>query len=349
VAERLETVGAKMSSGALRDMAWVTVRSLTEEKVLDTTLSTFSAVLAKPAFIEKDLERTRETILSALQQEAESPAEIAQKAFYSALYNDHPYASNPNGTKESIKGITLKDIKDFHQQYYAASNAVIAMVGDLTLEQAHSIAQRTVADLPAGQHAKPLAEPQLAETSKIISLEHPSSQTHIHMGQPGIKRGDPDYFPLYVGNHILGGSGLVSILSGEVREKRGLSYSVYSYFIPMRVAGPFKLGAQTKNSQAQQAIKVMNETLQRYIAEGPTDEELKAAKDNISGGFPMKISSNSKIVEYLAMIGFYGLPLDYLDQLVPNVLAVSSEQIKEAFRKHVNPDRLVTVTVGQNK
>ena len=166
--------------------------------------------------------------------------------------------------------------------------------------------------------------------------------------QPGVKRGDPDYFSLYVGNHILGGSGLVSILSDEVREKRGLSYSVYSYFIPMHQKGPFQMGAQTRNSQADEAMQVMQKTLRDFIGKGPTDEQLKAAKNNISGGFPLKISSNKKIVQYLTMIGFYDLPLDYLNTLVPNVLAVTREQIRDAFGRRLTPDRFVTVTVGKN-
>ena len=169
------------------------------------------------------------------------------------------------------------------------------------------------------------------------------------MGQPGMQRGDPDYFVLYVGNHILGGSGLVSQLSEEVREKRGLSYSVYSYFSPMRRNGPFLVGAQTQNSKVQQAIDVMRATLRNYIDQGPTQDELDAAKQNITGGFPLRISSNSRIVEYLAMMGFYRLPLDYLDRFVERVNAVTREQIHEAFQRRLNLDRFVTVVVGDGQ
>lgn len=169
------------------------------------------------------------------------------------------------------------------------------------------------------------------------------------MGQPGMHRGDPDYFPLYVGNHILGGSGLVSQLSQEVREKRGLSYSVYSYFSPMRRSGPFIIGAQTKNSQVDEAVAVIQQTLQRYLDNGPTEQELIAAKQNISGGFPLRIASNSKIVEYLAMIAFYDLPLDFLETFVTKVEAVTREQIHQAFKRRLDPDGFVVVTVGNAK
>jgi zinc protease len=161
-----------------------------------------------------------------------------------------------------------------------------------------------------------------------------------------MRRGDPDYLPLYVGNHILGGSGLVSRISDEVREKRGLSYSAYSYFVPMRVAGPFTLGLQTRNENRAEALAVLRQTLARYVGEGPTDEELLAAKKNITGGFPLNIDSNSDILGYIAMIGFYGLPLDYLDTFNQRVEAVTAAQIRDAFARRVHPERMVTVTVG---
>ena len=161
-----------------------------------------------------------------------------------------------------------------------------------------------------------------------------------------MRRGDPDYFPLYVGNHILGGSGLVSLLTEEVREKRGLSYSVYSYFLPMREDGPFLMGLQTKNTQADKAREVLLETLSRFIQDGPSAKELAAAQKNITGGFPLRIAGNAKVVEYLAMIGFYGLPLDYLDRFTGRVEAVTAEQIRDAFARRIHPERLAVINVG---
>jgi zinc protease len=148
---------------------------------------------------------------------------------------------------------------------------------------------------------------------------------------------------------VLGGSGLVSLLSKEVRQKRGLSYSVYSYFLPMRQTGIFMVGLQTKNAQAQEALQVVNRTLQRFVDEGPTEEQLKAAKQNITGGFPLRIASNSKIIEYLAVIGFYDLPLDYLDTFNDKVEAVTAEQIRDAFQSRIHPDRMVTVLLGRQE
>ena len=166
------------------------------------------------------------------------------------------------------------------------------------------------------------------------------------MGQPGLTRDDADFFPLYVGNHILGGGGLVSIISDEIREKRGLSYSAYSFFRPMREAGTYQFGLQTRNDQAEHALEVLKQTLVDFVEQGPTEEQLIAAQKNITGGFALRLDSNSKIADYLAMIGFYNLPLNHLDTFNERVDAVTIEQIKAAYKKRIHPQKMVTILVG---
>jgi zinc protease len=163
-----------------------------------------------------------------------------------------------------------------------------------------------------------------------------------------MRRGDPDYLPLYLGNHILGGSGLVSRISDEIREKRGLSYSANSYFSPMAVEGPYLLSLQTKNDSTEEALTVLHATLAQFIAEGPTEAELIAAKKNITGGFALNIDSNKDILGYIAMIGFYALPLDYLDTFIDQINAVSVAQIHDAFKRRIHPDKMVLITVGED-
>jgi zinc protease len=178
-------------------------------------------------------------------------------------------------------------------------------------------------------------------------IEHQATQTHLLLGQPGMRRGDPDYFALYLGNHILGGSGLVSRISDEIREKRGLSYSAYSAFSPMAAEGPYLFSLQTKNDSREEALEVLRATLARFIAEGPSEAELTAAKKNITGGFALNIDSNKDILGYIAVIGFYGLPLDYLDTFIERVNAVSAAQIHDAFQRRVQPERMALITVGE--
>jgi len=346
LAERMEGVGASFSTGSERDMAWATVRSLTESKALNTALETLSAVIAKPRFDAADFKRIREAMQIGLRQSEQNPGTVASKAFYAKVFAGHPYASHPGGTQEALSAMVRDDLIRMHSTYYVGRNAVVAIVGAIGREQAEKIATQVTAGLAKGQPAPLLPEVSVATKGVTEQINFPSSQSHIRLGQPGIKRGDPDYFVLYVGNHILGGGGLVSLLVEEVREKRGLSYSVYSYFSPMRQFGPFIMGAQTKNAQAQEALTVMRKTLQDFIDKGPTQEQLHASKQNITGGFPLRIASNRDIVGYLAMLGFYGLPLDYLETFVDKINAVTAEQIRDAFKRRVQPERFTTVVVG---
>jgi zinc protease len=345
IAERLEDDGVEIGNGALRDMAWYSVRSLTEPEALRVALETLAAVVAKPSLAEADVERTRQQMQIGLRRSLQSPGTVARRAFYRDVYGDHPYAHDPSGETESLARIGIADIKEFHHKYYVARNAVIAIVGALDRKQAEQVAEQLTAVLPEGEHA-PVVPTPAGPDRKRDHQSFPSSQSHIYLGQVGMARHDPDYFPLYVGNHVLGGSGLVSTLGEEVRNKRGLSYSVYSYFSPMRASGPFVMVAQTKNEQAEQADRVMRETLQRFIEQGPSEAELHAAIQNITGGFPLRISSNKKIVEYIAMMGFYDYPLDWLDTMVAKVEAVTVEKVRDAFRRRVDPQRLVSVVVG---
>lgn len=346
LAQRFDSLGAGLSVSSHRDMATVGLRSLTRKALLEPALETFALLLSQPDFPMQALERVRRQMLTGLQQQEQQPAEIASKAFYRTLYGSHPYASPTGGTRQSIETLRRSDVLDFYRRYYVAANATIAIVGDLDRGGAERLADTTVKGLPAGEPAPPLPAASPLQQPAQQHIEHPSSQTHILMGQPGIRRGDSDYFPLYVGNHILGGSGLVSRISEEVREKRGLSYSAYSYFSPMRAAGPFVLGLQTRNESAAEALAVLHETLIDFRNSGPTDEELIAAKRNITGGFPLKIDSNRDILGYIAMIGFYDLPLDYLDSFNSRVEAVTLEQIRDAFQRRIDPEKLITVTVG---
>jgi len=346
IAERMESVGAELGSGSLRDMTWVSVRTLTREPALGTALETLATVLGNPSFPAADLERLRKSTLVALRRSEQKPRSVAKQAFYRAVFGDHPYAGDPLGTKESVEALTREDLLQHYRRHYVAKNAVVALVGAVSREQAGRIAEQVTAGLAAGEPAPtlpPVADPQAQQLQR---LDFPSSQSHLLIGQPGMSRKDPDYFALYVGNHILGGNGLVSILSDEVREKRGLSYSVYSYFMPMRERGPFIMGLQTKNSQAEQAREVLLQTLERFMQQGPSAEELTASKQNITGGFPLRISSNGKIVEYLAVIGFYDLPLDYLERFNERVEAVTAEQIRDAFARRMHPEKFVTIVVG---
>jgi zinc protease len=347
IAEQFEGLGAQFGNDSQRDMATLTLRSLSEEKVLNAALETLTLVLTKPTFPADAFERERKRLLVGIEQRKQSPGDLADVAFYKNLFNSHPYATQPSGIENTVKALAVDDLKSFYQQYYVASNLVIAIVGNVDRKQAEQIANNLAKDLPKGNPAAPIPTVAALEKSEVIKIDHPSTQTHVLMGQPGVKRGDPDYYALYVGNHILGGSGLVSRLSDEIREKRGLAYSSYSFFMPMREFGPFQIGLQTRNDQTDEALKVVDSLLKDFVEKGPTEAELIASKKNITGGFPLRISSNKKILGYVAMIGFYGLPLDYLDTFNASVESLTVADIQDAFKRRVDPEKMVTVLVGK--
>lgn len=346
LAEQFESVGAQFSASASMDMTAISLRTITLEKPQQTALDLWLKVLTQPDFPQPAFERIQKLMLVALQGEKQDPESLANKAFYQALYGDHPYGQPANGTESSIPALKVADLKAFYQQYYVAKNGVLAMVGAVEREQAQALAEKIATALPTGAAAAPIPEVKPLTEAKTLKIPYPSAQAHILIGQIGNKRGDADFYTMYMGNQVLGGSGFASRLMKEVRTKRGLSYSVYSYFAPFAQLGVFELGLQTKLEQTDEALKVVRDTLQQFQREGATAEELEAAKKDITGGFPLRTANNSQIVEYVGMIGFYQLPLDYLDTFTSKVNALSNEAITEAFKRRVQPDKMVTVIVG---
>lgn len=349
IAEDFESVGAQLENSTSRDLSLVGVRTLTESRFLTPAIQTLKQVLTQPDFPEDAFQRELNRMKVAVKAREQSPAAIAGEAFNKAIYGDHPYASPVSGSKESLQKLTLDDIRAFYKQYYVASNATVSIVGNVERWQAEEIVKTILSDLPVGKKAAALPEvKQLTEAKKIV-IDFPSAQTHIFVGQPGTKRGDKDYFTLYVANHPFGGSGFSSRLVEVIREEHGLAYSVYSYFSPLRELGPFAMGMQTKTEQTQQALELLDEQLRKYIKEGPEEKELADSISNITGGFPLNIDSNGKLLEYISMIGFYNLPIDYLDHFIDNVRAVDVAMINEALKRRLHPDRMVTVVVGKQK
>jgi len=346
IADRLDQVGARLAISSRRDSASVALRSLTDPRYLQPAVETVARLLKEPSFAPDAVERVRQQMLTALQERAQSPGAIAQDAFFKALYGDHPYGSPADGTPASLNAITRADIQAFHRRYYTAANAVVAIVGDLDRPAAEQLANTLVGSLPKGEPMPPPPPVPALAASQIIRIPHPSSQSHILIGQLGVSRADPDYYALYLGNHVLGGNGLVSQLSQEIREKRGLAYGAYSAFSPMRQTGPFLINLQTRNDQADTALQVAQTTLHQFSADGPDPQMLEEARQNITGGFALDLAGNGKLANYLGLIAFYGLPLDYLQTFIATMNGISLEQVKTAWQRHIQPDRQIVVIVG---
>ncbi len=343
IADKLADVGAQISGGVELDRASVSLRTLSAVDKRDAALAVYHAVLSSPRFPTEVLERERARKIAALKESLTRPGVIASRAFWASLYPGHVYGRA--ATPESLAAITSDDLEQFYRRHYRASSAVVTLVGDLNRSEAERIAQTLTAGLPSGK-ATSRFEPLPIPRSGEQRLAHPAAQAHVLLGLPALKRGDPDFFALQVGNYTLGGGGFVSRLMREVREKRGFAYSVYSYFMPLEHRGPFQIGLQTKKEQADEALSVARDVLTGFLADGPTEEELVAAKQNLAGSFPLRLDSNRKILDHVAVIGFYDLPLDYLDTYVANVEKVTAEDVRAAFLRHVRLEHLVTVVVG---
>ena len=344
--DALSATGAVLGHGAERDMAFASLRTLAEGEHARRALELFVLALAKPRFDQSAIDRDKARTLVALKHKEQSPDAIAEDVFYASLYPGHPYGSPPEGTQASVTALSREDIRAFHARYYVARNAVIAIVGATNKAGASAIAEQLSQALPNGERAVALPAVALpkAETKHV---EFPSIQSHVMLGMPGVSRGDPDYFALLVGNHALGGNGLVSILFDEVRDKRGLSYSVSSYFIAMAQAGPFVAQLQTDRKQQDEALQVLHDTIGRFVEQGPPAGTIEAARSNLIDGFPLRVASNRQIAEYIAMIGFYDLPLDYLDSFTTKVAAVTPAAVKDAFTRRLPLKQLTSVVVGR--
>jgi zinc protease len=338
-------LGAGFGGSASSDRMSFTLRSLTYPDLLAKAVNLASRELGEPAFPDNVWQRERQRMVASLREANTRPATIAARAFGQAVFGTHPYGYDT--TEETLSRITVQDMREYYGVLLPC-RAKVSIVGAVKREQADQIASTLLSRLPGGscQPLAPVAEVNQLAAAAERNIPFASAQAHVLIGQPGYKRDDPDYFPLLVGNYILGGGGFVSRLSEEVRQKRGLSYSVYSYFAPGMHAGAFTLGLQTRPDQAAQAVQVSRDVVRSFVAEGPTAAEMKAAKDFLVGGFALRIDSNRKLLDNLANIAWYGLPLDYLDTWTRQVEKVTAAEIRAAMARKLQPDRMVTVVVG---
>lgn len=347
IASQFDQIGAQYGALSARDMAFVQLRTLTNEQSLRDATSLFSRIIQAPTFPQQSLTRIKNQILASLTRQQKLPQAIGKKYFFAASYKGHPYGTPTDGTIASIPIINRNDLINHYHRFYVGKNAIVALVGDIDRSTAEKISLRLTDALPAGESAPTLPTPPALKDTVNTHIEFDSAQTHIFLGGPSITRHDPDYIPLYVANYIFGGSGFGSILMEEIREKRGLAYVASSDLTAMNAPGPFIVNIQTRNDQASEALSITQNALTDFIKAGPTEEQLKKAKLQITGEFPLSIANNAAIVDHIASVGFYNLPDDYYVDFLTAIDQLTVEQVTHALQKHIHPDQLVTVTVGK--
>jgi|688.fasta_scaffold67357_4 zinc protease len=348
-ADAIAELGASISASASGERAIVRARSLSKPDILNPLLQLLVASVSKPIFDQSILIREKQRVSSAIQEGDTKPEVVLQKRFRQEVFGNYPLARSPS--IESVTAIKEGDLKRFHQDFYRQDRVIVNIVGNIDPAKAKQIAEQIVTSLPTKGHVIPSLPPLERspiepESKRLIRIPFQTQQTHIAMGMTAIARDNPDYFPLLVGNYVLGGGGFVSRLVGEVRDKRGFAYSVFSYFQPGRDTGTFEAGLQTRNDQADQALNVLQETIARFIEDGPSDAELAAAKANLTNGFPLRLDSNRKLLDNLSAITWNQLPLNTLDVWTQQVAAVKKDDVRNAFKRHLDMRRMISVLVG---
>jgi zinc protease len=349
LSEAWADLGSSFGASAGSDRMSFSLRSLSYPDLLAKSVALAARQMGEPSFPEAVWLRERQRIDASLKEANTRPATIAGRAFSQAVYGTHPYGYEM--TEQTLARIDVAQMRALYAGLMAPCRAKVSIVGAVTRAQADAMVGTLLSRVPNAGVTSCAALPAVAEVAPLskaedLRLPFVSAQAHVFIGQPGYKRDDPDFFTLTVGNYILGGGGFVSRLTNEVREKRGLSYSVYSYFAPGLHAGAFTVGLQTRPDQAVQAVQVSRDVIAKFVADGPTDAELKAAKDNLIGGFALRIDSNRKLLDNVANIAWNNLALDYLDTWTQQIDKVTTADIKAAFARKLQPEKMVTVVVG---
>lgn len=340
-------LGAQWAATATLDRFSITLRTLTRPDLLERAVALAARQLAAPAFEAAVWARERDRLIAAWREAQTQPDTLARRRYAEAVYRGHPYGVE--ATPDTWAAIDPAAMRAFYRRHARACDARLTLVGAIGREQAEAIATRLLAGWAAHGCAPLPAVPEVAplERSQDVRLPFPgAAQAQVLLGRPGIARHDPDHLPLLLANHILGGGGFTSRLMREIREQRGLTYGVFSHFLAGRHAGAFTVALQTRPDQADLAVALVRESLRRFTVEGPTDEEIAAAKASLINGFALRLDSNRKVLDQVAAVAWSDLPLDELDTWTTRLAAIDRETLLRAWRRVIDPERLVTVVVG---
>ena len=349
IADEIADLGANIGLSVSGERAILRIRSLSRKDLRERAVQLAAAMMSAPTYDAKIVEREKQRTITSLLEAETKPEYVLERRFKKSVYGNYPLANSP--TVKSVGSVSASDLMQFHKQFYRGDRMIVSIVGDVDRAQANEIVQTLLKRIP--QSGEPIAKLPELERSPVeplaqreIQIPFDSQQAHIAMGMTAVARSNPDYFPLLVGNYVLGGGGFVSRLMSEVREKRGLAYSVFSYLAPGKENGIFQAGLQTKSDQAGLALEVMSSTIAQFIADGPTPSELAAAKANLVNGYPLRIDNNRKLLDNVSSIAWNDLPLDTMEVWTKQVEAVTLDQVKTAFQKYLAMDRMKIVVLG---
>lgn len=342
---RLDELAIRLGFDADRDGFYASMRTLSERRTEAFRL--LSLALNQPRFDPEPLERVRGQILNNLKRAERDPNSIAGRTWFKLAFAGHPYALPNAGTQETVKAITAADLRAYTGRVFTRAGMKIGVVGDITAAELAPLLDAAFAALPAGtaSHALPDAVPAAVARIEVVDLDIP--QSRVIFGGPGIKRDDPDWYAAYVMNYVLGGGGLTSRLTEEVRERRGLAYSVYSYLLPLDHVGLHMGGVGTQNARVAEALQVIRDEIGRLREEGITALELADAKTYLNGSFPLRLTSSGRIARLLVAMQRQDLGIDYLTRRPELIDAVTLEDVQRVARRLLDPEAMFVVVVGK--
>lgn len=345
ISDAIDFVGGSLSTSGGADYISVTLSVLKKDIRLGFEL--LGDILLNPVFSEDEIARRKKAIRNSIIQQKEEPGSIASKAFAKAVFGEHPYGRPVEGTEESLDLITRQDIIAFHREHMLPNNTIMTVVGDISSGELQALLDRYLGEWKQGERAEfSLPGPVVRAKPEVIRIQKSLTQANVILGHSGIRRDNPDYYAVSVLNYILGGGGFVSRLMDNIRDNRGLAYSVHSVFAANKYAGSFEAELQTKNESANTAIGEILREMERIRTEPVSDTELSSAKSYLTGSFPLRMDSNRKIAGFLTAVEFYGLGLDYVDNYRTFIEAVTKDDILRVAKKYLNPDSYVLVVVG---
>ncbi len=342
-ARELESLAASFSYDASADAVTVSVRMLTENR--DQVVDLLYDTLHKTRFDQEAIDRVRAQVISGLRSDAKDPGNIAGRTFRAMTYGDHPYGSDGKGNIDSVSALTRDDIVAAHRAVFARDRLFVGAVGDITAEELSKLLDRLLLDLPeTGAPIPGKAEVTIDGGITVVPFDTPQSVAVF--GQPGIDRDDDDFFAAYIMNNILGGGSFESRLMDEVREKRGLTYGVYSHLVPRDLANVYMGSVASSNDRIAEAIEVIAAEWERMRRDGVTEKELNASKTYLTGAYPLRFDGNSQIAGILTGMQMQGLPIDYINTRNDKVNAVTLEDVNRVAAELLDPERLHFVVVG---
>ena len=340
----IEGMGAHFWTDSGRELAAVNLNIL--KKDLDTGLALMAEALTAATFPAGEVERVKKSLMASIRARKDRPRAVARDAFRAALFPDHFYGRPVTGTEDSVGGLDRNAVLDFHGRYYRPDRTILVAVGDVT----HDEMARKLTEVLAGwERGDGRPDPRVVlppPRRAAVKLDRNLTQSNLVMGHEGPLRKDRDHYALRVMNHVLGGDSISSRLGDSIRNRRGLAYSIYSYFFAGKNSGYFQLAMQTRNESAREATEAARSEIERMRRDGVTGQELRDAKAYLTGRFALQWETNDDIADYLGQVEHLGLGLDYAKRYPERIRSVTAEDVLRAARKHLQPDKLILVAVG---